>query len=261
MHRSVGKRQLDFWASTIANYEALELPGDLGAPPRAGGAVLETYPVASVPFAVDGAIWDAVSELCSRLGVMPYSVITTALFLFLTRASGRQEVCAMSSSQHRNRPGSERLLGNFATPYPLRIGFDDNATLERAVLHCDRTVLAHREHQGVAPVTAFAEWSEVTRYNLNYLIAPDNPVVSLGEARVERLWADPQHRSINDLAFYIRQGASSVRGPLVYNAQRFSPTLATEIAARLRDLVHTIATEPSKPVSALSGFERFGRNR
>ena len=252
-HRPVGKRQLDFWASTVADYEHPELPGDLGAPARARGTVIETYPIGSVPFIVEGASWNALTALCSRLGVMPYTVIATALFLFVTRSSGRREACVLSSSQHRDRPGSERLIGNFVTGYPLRIGFDDNATLERAVLHCDRTVLAHREHQGVAPLSPSATWSEVARYNLNYLLAADRDIpIALGDAHVEPLsWPMHERRTTHDLALYARQGTSGVRGPLVYNAARFSPANAGKVAARLCFLIDAITTDPSQRVASL----------
>ena len=172
--RPVGKSQLDFWAKTIEGYQELELPGDLAAPSRASGSMLETYPMGVLPFAIEGASWAAVARLCSRLNVRPYSVVATALFLFLIRASGRREACVMSGNHHRNRPGSERVIGNFVTPYPIRIEFDETATLEHAVRHCDRVVLAHREQQGVGPVTAFPSWSEVTRYNLNYWVMSEH---------------------------------------------------------------------------------------
>ena len=243
--RPVGRSQLEFWANAVAGYDPLELPGDLAATRRASGSALEVYRRGGTRFVVEGEDWDAVQRLCARLGVLPYAVIATALFVFLIRTSARRDACVMSGSHHRYRPGTERVIGNFVTPYPLRVALDPAWTLERAVLHCHGEVLAYREHQGVAPITTFPAWSEVTRYNLNYMVVSPPAALQLGSASVERLDWYPQRETLNDLALLVRQSTSGIDGNLTYNATRFSDALATRISARLRDLIHTIATEPT----------------
>jgi len=145
------------------------------------------------------------------------------------------------------------VIGNFVTPYPLRVAFDDGATLEHAVRHCHDTVLAHREQAHVAPSSALAAWPEWSRYNMNYLIdALGAGALDWGTESVERLaWTALAPRTPHDLGLFVRQDARGVRGNLVYNAERFSPELAARAAARLAELIDTIATAPSRRIGVL----------
>jgi non-ribosomal peptide synthetase component F len=180
-------------------------------------------------------------------------VLATAFFLLLTRWSGRSEVVAMSTSSHRYRPGSEAVIGNFATPYPLRVNFDDNATLEEAVRGCHEAVLAHREHGHVAPASALSAWPEWSRYNINYGINTQNPrALDFGTLKVETLdWDTSDPRLMNDLGLFVSQHARGIGGGFSYNAERFSPELAAKAAARLGELIGVIATAPSRRVASM----------
>jgi amino acid adenylation domain-containing protein len=264
--RPVGRAQLAFWARAVAGYQGLELPGDRRAVPRGSvGLATDTYEAASVPFVLDGSRWAAALRLCARLGCTPYVVITSGFLLLLTRWSGRDDVCVLSSNFHRNRPGSEAVIGNFVTPYPLRASFDDRDSLEAAVRYCHDRVLAHRDHGHVAPDSALAAWSEWTRYNVNYSIDThgdthsDTPgdargvgALDLGAASVARLsWSALAQRTSHDLALFVHQGTRGVRGELLYNTERFSPALMARAAARLDQLIDLIANEPSHLVGAL----------
>jgi hypothetical protein len=252
--RPVGREQLAFWRRAVEGYPGLELPGDRGAPARGSvGMATDTYDAGAVPFVLDGPRWTAVEQLCSRLGSTPYVVVTSGFLLLLARWSGRGDVCALSGNFHRNRPGSEAVIGDFVTPYPLRVAFDDHATLEDAVRHCHDTVLAHREHGHVAPSSALAAWPEWSRYNMNYLLdASDAGALELGAATVEPLaWTALAQRTPHDLALFVHQDARGVRGNLVYNAERFSPALAERAAARLGQLIDAVATAPALQVGAL----------
>jgi len=256
--RPVGRAQLAFWARAVTGYQGLELPGDRRAVPRGSiGLATDTYEAASVPFVLDGSRWAAALRLCARLGCTPYVVITSGFLLLLTRWSGRDDVCVLSSNFHRNRPGSEAVIGNFVTPYPLRASFDDRDSLEAAVRHCHDRVLAHREHGHVAPDSALAAWHEWTRYNVNYSIDPHGDAhgdgaLDFGAAAVERLpWSALAQRTSHDLALFVHQGTRGVRGNLLYNAERFSPTLMARAAARLGQLIDLIANESSRLVGAL----------
>ena len=252
--RPVGRAQLAFWSRAVAGYPGLELPGDRRTDPRGSvGMATDTYEAGEVPFVLDGARWSAVERLGSRLGCTPYVVVTSGFLLLLARWAGRHDVCALSGNFHRNRPGSEAVIGDFVTPYPLRVAFDEHASLEAAVRHCSATVLAHREHGHVAPSSALAAWPEWSRYNMNYLLeAPEVGAHDFGAVTVERLaWTALAQRTPHDLALFVQQDARGVRGNLVYNAERFSPALAARAAARLGQLIDLIATEPSRRVGAL----------
>ncbi|MDB4955257.1 MAG: Malonyl CoA-acyl carrier protein transacylase [Myxococcales bacterium] len=252
--RPIGKKQLAFWERAVAGYDGLELRGDRRVVPRdAIGMALDTYEPGAVSFAIEGASWNALERLCSRLGCTPYTLLVTGFFLLLTRWSRRNDVCVLSGSFHRNRPGSEEVIGDFVTPYPLRVILDEDATLEATVRHCHEAVLAHREHSHVAPTPAVPKWSEWSRYNFNYLIDLDDPqALDFGNVMVDRLaWAAPEPRTPHDLGLFLRQGLRGVRGNLVYNAERFSPELAARARAWLGQLIELIVTTPSARISAV----------
>ena len=161
----------------------------------------------------------------------------------------------MSSNLHRNRPGSEAVIGNFVTPYPLRLRSRDDDTLEAAVHACHERILVHREHVHVAPRTALGAWTEWSRYNLNYLVdVVDDDVVDFGGVQVERLaWRPFAARTTHDLALFVHQSATGLRGNLMFDAERFSPELVRRAATRLEQLVDRIATAPSDRVCDLPG--------
>jgi non-ribosomal peptide synthetase component F len=215
---------------------------------------MDTYEAGGVPFVLDGPRWTAVERLCARLGTTPYVAITSGFLLLLSRWSGRGDVCALSGNFHRNRPGSEAVIGDFVTPYPLRVAIDDHATLEDVVRHCHDAVLSHREHGQVAPSSALAAWPDWMRYNINYQISVGEVgALALDGVTVERLgWSAFARRTPHDLALFVREDARGVRGDLVYNAERFSPELAARAAARLDQLIDTLATASSHRAGALS---------
>ncbi|CAN5560654.1 hypothetical protein BH11MYX1_BH11MYX1_41590 [soil metagenome] len=252
--RPIGRKQLAFWARAVAGYQGLELPGDLSSVPRGSvGLALDTYSRGVVPFVIEGPGWDAITQLCGRLSCTPYSIIATGFFLMLSRWSGSSDVCAMSSNFHRNRPGSEATVGDFVTPYPVRMWLDDRATLEETVRRCHDAVVGSREHQDVAPSSAAATWREWSRYNLNYLVdIQGDEVLDFGSAKLARLdWSVHERRTPHDLGLFVRQATSGIRGSLVYNAECFSPGLAARGAARLSALLCMITTTPSDRVSTL----------
>ena len=257
--RPLGKQQLEYWARTVGGYEDMELPGDLRATPRGTiGLGLDTHAAATLPFHVEGAAWQAVERTCARLGCTPQTVIATGFLLLLSRWSGHRDTCVLNGNFHRNRRGSEAIIGNFYTVYPLRVGFDDDATLDAAVLRCHEAVLANRENGHVAPTSALAAWSKWTRYTFNYLVDAGDDVVSASSdlgtatARLVSGWNETKLRP-DDLALVVRQVASGVRGVLAYNAERFSPELATRAVSRLGQLVDAITTAPATLVRALPG--------
>lgn len=213
----------------------------------------DTYQAGRVPFVLDGPRWIAVERLCARLGTTPYVAITSGFLLLLSRWAGRSDVCTLNGKFHRNRPGSEAVIGNFVTPYPLRVAIDEHATLEDVVRHCHDAVLSHREHGQVAPSSALAAWPEWTRYNFNYQISVGEAgALAFDGVTVERLgWNVHARLTPHDLALFIRQDTHGVRGDLVYNAERFSPELAARIAATLDQLIDTLATASSHRADAL----------
>jgi hypothetical protein len=165
-----------------------------------------------IPFALETSTWEGVKRLCSRLGCTPYTVIATGFFLLLTRWSGRNDACVLSGNFHRYRRGSEEVVGDFVTAYPLRMSIDDKATLEGAVQGCLEAVNDYRKHSQVAPTSTFAAYPEWTRYNLNYLITADDAGASdLGATKLEPLrWHAHELRVPHDLFLILRQNAHGV---------------------------------------------------
>jgi acyl carrier protein len=250
--RPMGRSQLAFWANTIASYEDLEVPGDLSGS-RLAGPKLELFTYGEVPFAIEGARWEALTAACSKLRALPYHAISTALFLLLARRGDRKDALVMGAGHNRRRPGSEKVVGNFVTPYLMRLGFDEQLTLGGAVERCREAALAHNMHQGVGPTPTLPRWSELLRYNLNYQILGVERSRTLGGAAVESLgWRIRAPYTVHDLALYLFQRGTSVRGTVVYNAQRYSPELASELATQLHSIIDAIANEPSRRVRELA---------
>ena len=252
-HRPIGRAQLAFWARAITDYAGLEVAGDRRSVTRgAVGMAMDTYEPGDVSIEIDGTRWTQIEQLAARVGTTPYTIVATSFLLLLSRWAGRADVCTLSGNYQRQRSGTELAIGNFVTQYPLRLVFDESATLEAAVRHCQATVAEHRAHSQVAPTSAIAALPEWSRYNLNYLEAPAAAPLDYGAVTIERLgWNVLPHRTAHDLGLFLRQSASGIRGKLVYNAERFSPQIAARAAARLGELLQWITTTPAMRVRDL----------
>jgi amino acid adenylation domain-containing protein len=251
--RPIGLRQLAYWKAAVDGYEGLALPGDRGDAPRgAVGMALDVFQRGAMPFSITGADWAAVEHACAHTACTPYAVIAAAFFLLLARWSDRADACVLTGNFHRNRPGSEHVIGNFVTPYPLRFRVDEGASIESLLRACQEAVVEHREQGHVAPSSALPAWTEWSRYNLNYRIDMPEAQPDLGGPRVHKLeWQAHPQRTAHDLALFLRQGKAGIRGSFGFNAERFSPELAARAAARLTDLVRILATKPALRVREL----------
>ena len=255
--RPLGRQQLEFWAGVIAGYQGLELPGDRRQMKRgAVGMAIDTYVNGAVPIALEGAAWNAIERLCARMACSPYVAVATGFLLLLTRWGNRSDVICSTGNFHRNRPGSEAVVGNFVCPYPLRVTFDETGDLAAAVRTCHEAILLHREHAHVAPETALDLWPEWSRFNLNYLIEPfEQEEFDFGDVRLARAfiarteWSAKAGRTGHDVALFLRQRVRGLRGNLVYNAERFSPELAERAARRLVEILAAIATDGEYPLT------------
>ncbi len=237
--RPVGHQELEFWHRRIAGYEGVELPGDRASRPRSAvGLALDTYASAALPIALDGETWRAIERACAQLSCPPFTVLVTAFLLTIARRGGRRDVCINSSSFHRSRAGSELVLGNLVTPYPLRVALSASATLEDVLRQTQQAILEQREHAQVALTSAKSSWLEWSRYNFNYQLATVGRDLALGEARCERLhWTLQEQRTPHDLGLFVRQSERGIHGELVYNADKFSSERAASFADTLRSII------------------------
>jgi amino acid adenylation domain-containing protein len=251
--RPIGRAQLAHWARALEGYAPLALPGDRGAMERASvGLALDTYERGAVPIAIEHDAWRAVEQLCAQHAITPFTAIATAFYLLLVRWGRRDDACTMTGSVHRDRPGTPGVIGNFATPYPLRVRFDGARTRGDALRICHETILVHREHTGVAPTSALGAFCEWSRYNLNYLFAPGARAAHCRGIVVERMpWNVHPRRTPHDFALFVRQGAHALHGELAYNAERFSPELVARVGAWFTQLVAALATDPERTLASL----------
>jgi hypothetical protein len=251
--RPVGERQLAFWRRMVEGAEELELPAERPmAPRRTVGLAADTAPAGEAPFRIEGPRWAELQAASARLACTPYAAIAAAWLLLLGRWAGRRDVCVNASHFQRERPGTEDVIGNFVTPYPLRVAFDARGSLDDAVRAVEAALLAGREHAGVAPESCLDAWPAWSRFKLNFLLRDRGDALRLDGLAVDLLPWNPHPRVTPwDLACFAWQGPDALAGHVLYHAERFSAETGRRAAAQLEEILRRIAAEPGARVADL----------
>lgn len=146
-------RQQSDWLETDRAHEELEYwRGELaGAPP---GIALFGRDHASLSYIGDHVRtlfsrqeWDGFERRARELGVTPFTLFASAMYVCLWRYSGQNDLPLGSAFAARDWDGSERTLGMYVNTVVLRQSIDPHLSFGEFVTRVDRTVNGAIEHQ------------------------------------------------------------------------------------------------------------------
>ncbi len=134
--------QADYWRQVLGGApDLLNLPTDRPRPAR------QSFAGALVPLRLDRLLTRNLKQLCSRLGVSLYMVITAAWASVLARLSGQDDVMIGTLSANRGQREIEPLIGFFVSTLALRLDVSGEPDTAALLARVRQTILAAQEHQ------------------------------------------------------------------------------------------------------------------
>jgi amino acid adenylation domain-containing protein len=240
----------EYWRSTMAGAETLQLPTDRPRPPVDGfdGGV-ETLTLG--PDTLTG-----IRELARREGVTPFVVLLAALQALLQRHTGQSDVVVGAASANRGRPELAPLIGYLVNLVPVRVELaqdPDFAALLRQVREATVGAYAHQDLPfgrlvEVLGVPRDASRAPVFQVALSYADRPEEVTFCGLSARVEQIELPVAKFDLNFLA---RERADGLWVELSYSTALFDRATARRMLSQLEVLVGGALADPTLRVSQL----------
>ncbi|MTK02067.1 amino acid adenylation domain-containing protein [Micromonospora sp. CP22] len=137
------EEQLQYWQQQLDGAVPLEIPTDRPRPAEpsfAGTSVAADLPVGLVK---------AVRTLVDREGVSPFTVLSSALIVVLSRYSGHDDICLGTAALGRTDPDLEQVVGYFTNMVVLRTTLHDDPSFTELVGRVSDTMLDAYDNQDV----------------------------------------------------------------------------------------------------------------
>jgi amino acid adenylation domain-containing protein len=179
------ERLVSYWREQLADVPLLEVPADRPRPAKlsyAGDIAQQPIPQSTV---------DAVHTIAREMGVTPYVVYLSTLFLLLQRHTGQDDLVVGASTAGRSRPELEALIGCFVNVLAIRANLPGEPTFRDAVRHVDgvvREAFAHGDLPFGQVVEALGGPSDPARAPIAQVVfnvLGDLPMPSFGGVEVE----------------------------------------------------------------------------
>ncbi|HEY0365245.1 MAG TPA: amino acid adenylation domain-containing protein, partial [Pyrinomonadaceae bacterium] len=242
-----------FWRSYLAGaLLVLELPLDKPRPSS------QTFSGADLPTTFSHELSAAINELSQRHGVTPFMTMMAAFQLFLSSATGREDVLTGTDVANRNRVELEQLVGFFVNLLPVRIDLSGNPTFLELLARASSSILEVYAHQDL-PFEKIVEELKPERDLRRNPIVQVLFVMQNTEQRPLRLsgaTVEPfklsSASSRFDLALFVSQKENSLHGLWRYNPDLFASTTISGFAAQFENLLTRIVADPHVRVRELT---------
>ncbi|MFD0415214.1 amino acid adenylation domain-containing protein [Streptomyces sp. NPDC127108] len=259
---SVQSGQVDYWREELAGVpQPLRLPTDRPRPPAA------SHRGATVEFALDRDVMDAVEELARRRGATASMVLQSALTVLLHGLGGGDDITIGAPIANRTDELLADLVGFFVNTWVLRADLSGNPTFEDLLDQARDKSLAAYDNQDVPferlvevlnpeRSTAYSPLFQVMfawqNFNRNDFALPGLDV------RFERI----RNESAKfDLFFNMADiPGYGVVGHLEYATDLFDHASAQEITDRFIRVVGLLAADPAQRVGAVELVEPAERD-
>ncbi|QOC93201.1 non-ribosomal peptide synthetase [Micromonospora craniellae] len=137
------EEQLQYWQQQLAGAVPLDMPTDRPRPAE------PSFTGTSVAADLPADLVKAVRVLVDREGVSPFTVLSAALIVVLSRYSGHDDICLGTAALGRTDPDLEQVVGYFTNMVVLRATLQDDPTFTELVGRLSDTVLDAYDNQDV----------------------------------------------------------------------------------------------------------------
>lgn len=227
------------------------LPADRPVParPTYAGGVYDTH--------LPQELAAGVQRFGEQEGASLFGVLLAACSVLLNRYSGEDDVVVGSLVSGRTRGESQRLIGSFANPLPLRVRMHDGLTLRQAVREAHATLASALDHQDL-PFERVAEGlglgrestrTSFSRVWINVLTVPDM-TLDLPGLRITPVSIAPAKTSV-DLTLNVTPNAGTLQIQWHYMSELFDSATVALLAEQFQRVLHQLVTAPDTPVWAV----------
>ena len=238
-----------FWRKQLGGLPVLELSTDSPRP------AVQSFRGAAHRFALSETLSKDLRELGHREAVPLETVLTAAFAAVLYRHSEQDDIVIGVSSNGRNTPELQGLLGYFENSLALRLDLSGDPSFLQ-LLH--RTEEARRQvfDNGNVPLTSVIREIEpgrdlirnpITRVHISQIPAQtfEHP-----DWRIASDFAETNTANF-DLELRFDDGSDALQGQLRYNADIFEASTVERIADRWKTLLDAIADSPAQTIALL----------
>ncbi|MGH3805161.1 MAG: amino acid adenylation domain-containing protein [Pseudonocardiaceae bacterium] len=255
--------ELEYWRRTLADPPVLDLPTDRRRPAK------KDYRGGVVHFTVPADLARSLRRLGREESATLFTVLYTAVSVFLARCSGQDDIVVGTPTAGRSRPETWPLIGFFNNTVALRLDCGRQPPFRRLVRRARSVVLDAMDHQEVPferVVGAVAPPRDLSRHPLfDVMIVhqtltaidgtfPDLTVSSLdagGQSIVHNGLAPGTAKFDLTVCFWDREDHEDLPVGVEYSAQLFDRETTASLASAFQTLLWSIAADADQPIDEL----------
>ncbi|BCQ27138.1 hypothetical protein NK8_53270 (plasmid) [Caballeronia sp. NK8] len=244
------ERQTQYWRNQLAELAPLDLPTDRPRPAQISGRG------ATLPFAVNPALYERLNTLANREGVTPFMLLLAVFQTLLARLSGQTEVAVGSPIANRTHAQIEPLIGLFVNTLVLRADLSGAPSLRDLLAQVRNTTLAAYAHQDLPfekLVEALAPVRDTSRTPLFQVmfVLQNAPMeaLALPGLTLELLPAAEAGAKF-DLTLSLTHSQDGLAGTFSYATDLFDERTITRLGERFTRLLQQALDQPDAPLHA-----------
>jgi acyl carrier protein len=203
-------------------------------------------------------------ELSAALGVVAqscgatlFTVFTAAFRVLLCRWTGQSDFVIGTVASNRSRVGTERMVGCFVNPLPIRNSVSERETLSDVLKTETAAVMGAFSHQDI-PFAHIVEAVNPERaaganplFNVALLLQ-NFPILALGGAsfHAESIYVDAE-RALLDLRFIVSEAETGLRVACEYKSGLFNQSTIDALLDAYSAMLYAVSQSSMSPVESL----------
>lgn len=234
---------------------------------------VQSYRGSSYPFRLGAELTTKLRQLGQGHGVTLYMTLLAAFQALLHIYTGDEEILVGSPAAGRTNPEFASTIGYFVNPLALRTSVPPGCTFEQLLAQVRSTVLdalAHQDYPFSLLVEKLGLKRDASRAPLfqvmfAYQKAPllheeglslfalgeEGAHMNLGALELHSMRLE-QRIAQFDLSLVMTEAQSGMAATLEYNTDLFESSTISGLANHFTELLHSVAENPSRPVSSLA---------
>jgi hypothetical protein len=243
--------ELSYWAEELVpGSPPLQWPRTV-RPPR------QTYRGAIFPFVFSAELSAALRDLARSLGVTVFAVLLAGFAALLHKVTGEEDiVLGTVSPSGRKKPETQKLLGYFLNPVPLRLRMQTRQSFRSLVSQAQRTTLGAISHDDVPLeylAERFSQQSDLSRHPFFQCVISLAPPVAPLPAGWDMTPMDAESGGARwDLYLELNDRENGMLGRAQYNPDLFQESEILELAHDFQELLKQTAQNPDRSLSSLN---------
>ena len=244
-------QMLGYWCKQLAGAPVLDLPTDRPRP------ATQTFRGAEVDIHFDRTLLGNLKKLSVLEGATLFITLLAAFDVLLSRYSGQEDICVGTPIANRTHIETEPLIGFFVNTVVMRVNLSGNPSFRTFLQSVRKVALQAYAHQDL-PFEKIVEELQVKRdlsrsalFQVLFVLqnAPF-PELSLPGLKLSSVEFGREVAKF-DLTITMGEAESGLVGRIEYNRDLYERSTIERLASHWERLLHSIATDPSKPLSEL----------